>query len=66
MSIRTTSGFDITERTLYSLYQELGGQKTMRQLTQLEKRLLIILAIQKQMVETGTIGDFSKTINLWL
>lgn len=35
----------------------------MRQLTQLEKRLLIILAIQKQMVETGTIGDFSKTIN---
>ena len=70
-SIRSTSGFDITERTLYGVYQELGGTKTMRQLSQLEKRLLIVLAIQKQMVETGVItekdgeiveGDFEKTL----
>lgn len=62
-SIRSTSGFDITERTLFGIYQELGGTKTMRQLSQLEKRMLIILAIQKQMVETGAIGDFQATIN---
>ena len=62
-SIRTTSGFDITERTLYTLYQELGGTKTMRQLSQLEKRLLIILALQRQLEETGAKSDFAKTIN---
>lgn len=61
-SIRSTSGYDITERTLYSVYQQIGGTKTMRQLTQTEKRLLIILALQKQIEETGAKGDFGKTI----
>ena len=35
----------------------------MRQLTQTEKRLLIILALQKQIEETGAKGDFGKTIS---
>lgn len=35
----------------------------MRQLDQVEKRLLRILAIQKQMSNTGAVDDFAKTIN---
>lgn len=45
-----------------ALYQSLGGTKSSRELTQLEKRLLRILAVQKQLVETGATGDFYKTI----
>lgn len=62
-SIRTTSGYDVSEASLFNIYQSLGGQKTMRQLDQTEKRLLRILAIQKQMSNTGAVGDFEKTIN---
>lgn len=62
-SIRSTSGYDVSEQTIFTLYQELGGTKTMRQLSQLEKRLLRILAVQKQMSETGAVGDFSKTLD---
>lgn len=61
--IRSTSGFDITEQTLYSLYQSLGGTKTMRQLTITEKRLLSILAIFEQMEASGATGDLKKTID---
>lgn len=35
----------------------------MRQLSQLEKRLLRIIALQQQMEATGAVGDFAKTIN---
>lgn len=35
----------------------------MRQLDQLEKRLLKIIAVQQQMERTGAVGDFEKTIN---
>lgn len=61
--IRSTSGYDVSETTIFQLYQELGGTKTMRQLSQLEKRLLRILAVQKQMEETGAFGDFEATIS---
>lgn len=61
--IRSTSGYDVSEQTIFTLYQELGGTKTMRQLSQLEKRLLRILAIQKQMSETQAVGDFAKTLS---
>ena len=59
--IRSESGYDITEQTLFSLYQSLGGQKSVRQLDQMEKRLLRILAVYKQMQGTA-VGDLSKTI----
>lgn len=62
-SIRTTSGYDVSEASIYALYQSIGGTKTMRQLDQVEKRLLRILVIQKQMSNTGAVGDFEKTIN---
>ena len=61
--IRTRSGLDITETTTYQLYQSLGGQKTMRQLTITEKRLLAIYAIFKQMGASGALNDMERTIN---
>ena len=40
-----TAGYDITENTIFQLYQSLGGTKTVRQLNQTEKQLLRILAV---------------------
>ena len=53
----------MSEASIFAIYQSLGGTKTMRQLDQLEKRLLRILAVQQQMERTGAVGDFEKTIN---
>lgn len=61
--IRSVSGYDITENTLYQLYQSIGGTKTMRQLSRTEKQLLSILAIYKQMGASGALGDMEKTID---
>lgn len=61
--IRSGSGYDITETTLYQLYQAIGGTKTMRQLTRTEKQLLSILAVYKQMGASGALGDMTKTLN---
>lgn len=60
--IRSVSGFDITENTLFQLYQSLGGTKTMRQLSRTEKQLLSIYAIFQQMEASGTTGDLAKTM----
>lgn len=60
--IRSVSGFDITETTLFQLYQSLGGTKTMRQLNLTEKRLQSIYAIFQQMQASGTVGDLDKTM----
>lgn len=60
--IRSVSGYDITENTLYQLYQSLGGTKTMRQLSRTEKQLLSILAIFNQMTASGAVGDLEKTM----
>ena len=62
-TLRSISGFDVSETTIFSIYQELGGTKTMRQLNQLEKRLLRIVAIERQMSSTGALGDYGRTIN---
>lgn len=61
--VRSISGYDITETTIYELYQQLGGTKTMRQLSQTEKRLLRIYAVFQQMNNSGAIGDLSKTLD---
>lgn len=60
--IRSSSGFDVSETSIFQVYKELGGTKTMRQLTQLEKRLLRIIAVQQQLQATGAVGDYAKTI----
>lgn len=61
--IRSVSGYDITEKTIHALYQSLGGTKTQRQLSRTEKQLLAILAIYRQMGESGALGDMNKTLN---
>lgn len=60
--IRSVSGYDITDNTIYDLYQSIGGTKTEAQLSQTEKRLLRIMAIFKQMGRSGAIGDLNKTL----
>ena len=60
--IRSISGYDITENTIFDLYAGAGGEKTMRQLSQIEKRLLRIVAVFDQMGATGATGDMAKTI----
>lgn len=60
--IRSIAGYDITETTIYQLYQQLGGTKTMRQLTQTEKRLLRIYAVFNQMESSGAVNDLAKTM----
>ena len=57
-----TAGYDITEQTLFQLYQSLGGTKTVRQLNQTEKQLLRILAVYEQMERSGATGDLAKTL----
>lgn len=61
--IRSGSGYDITEITIYQLYESIGGTKTMRQLTRTEKQLLSILAVYRQMGASGALGDMTKTLN---
>ena len=60
--VRSISGYDITENTIYELYQSLGGEKTMRQLSATEKRLLRIYAVFQQMERSGAVGDLAKTL----
>lgn len=60
--IRSVSGYDITENTIFQLYQSLGGEKTMRQLSRTEKQLLSILAVFRQMDASGAVGDLEKTM----
>ena len=60
--IRSVAGFDITENTLFQLYESLGGTKSMRQLSRTEKQLLSLLAIFNQMQASGAIGDLDKTM----
>lgn len=60
--IRSVAGYDITEQTLFDLYQSLGGDKSMRQLNRTEKQLLSILAIYQQMERSGAQGDLAATM----
>ncbi len=60
--IRSISGYDITENTIFDIYKGLGGTKTMRQLDQTEKRLLRIYAVFQQMGTTGALDDLQKTL----
>ena len=61
-SIRSVSGYDVSEASIYNIYKSLGGTKSMRQLDEIEKRLLRIIALQEQMEATGAVNDFEKTI----
>lgn len=61
--IRSVSGFDITQQTLGSVLNQIGvTDRTVSDLSQVEKRLVIIIALQKQMANVGAMGDFARTI----
>jgi hypothetical protein len=60
--IRSVSGYDITENTIYELYKQLGGEKSVRNLSRTEKQLLAILAVFNQMTASGAVGDLNKTM----
>lgn len=60
--IRSESGYDITETTIGEKAKELGVETPVRQLTQMEKRLLRIMVLMDQMKKTGSMGDFARTI----
>ena len=62
--IRSVSGFDITTPTLRSVMESIGiTDRQISQLNQVEKRLLIIITLQKQMKNINAMKDFADTIN---
>lgn len=60
--IRDKTGLDITEKTIGQVSENLGVEKSVRELNQVEKRLLRIISLQQQMSAVGAMGDFQKTI----
>ena len=61
--IRSTSGYDITNNVLADYLEEAGiTDRKMNDLSELEKRLLIIYSLQKQMANSNAFGDFARTI----
>lgn len=60
--IRDKTGMDITEKTIQQVATNLGVEKTVGQLNQVEKRLLRIISLQDQLGEIGAVGDLAKTL----
>lgn len=60
--IRSTSGYDITMKTLQETLNDLNIDRAVSSLTQMEKRLLIILSLNKQMANSGAMQDYARTI----
>lgn len=61
-SIRSTSGYDITDATLAEYAKNLGVEKSIRNLSQMEKRLLRIIVLMDEMKSTGAMADMARTI----
>lgn len=61
--IRSTSGYDITQNVLGDYLQQAGiYDREVSDLSEMEKRLLIIYSLQKQMANSHAFGDFARTI----
>lgn len=60
--IRSTSGMDITQNVLQLTANELGIDKTITQMNEVEKRMLIILTLANQMKNANAFEDFARTI----
>lgn len=61
--IRSTSGYDITSNVLGGTLQDIGiTDRAMSQLSEMEKRLLVIITLQHQMNRSGALQDFARTI----
>lgn len=61
--IRDKTGLDITEKTIAGVAANLGIDRSVSKLNQVEKRLLRIISLQSQLNEVGAMGDFAKTLN---
>lgn len=60
--IRSDAGYDITEATIGAKATELGIETSVRNLNQMEKRLLRIIVLMDQMRATGAMQDLARTI----
>lgn len=60
--IRNDAGYDITEATIGMKAQELGLETSVRNLNQMEKRILRIIVLMDQMRNTGAMQDLARTI----
>ena len=60
--IRSTSGMDITQNVLQLTANRLGIDKTITQMNEVEKRMLIILTLAEQMKSAYAFEDFARTI----
>lgn len=60
--IRSDSGYDVSDTTIGAKAQELGVERTIGQLNQMEKRILRIIVLMDQLKRTGAFGDLARTI----
>ena len=61
--IRSQSGYDITQSVLGGTLESIGiYDRQIRDLNEVEKRLIIILTLQQQMARSAAMGDFARTI----
>ena len=60
--IRSESGYDVSDLTIAAKAQQLGVDKTSKELTQMEKRMLRIIVLMEQMARTGAMQDLARTI----
>ena len=60
--IRSDSGYDVSDTTIGAKAQQLGIDRSVNQLNQMEKRLLRIMVLMDQLRNTGAMGDLARTI----
>ena len=58
--IRSATGADITEKTLQNTVEALGLDRTISQLSYVEKRLVMVISLTKQLKASQ--GDYARTI----
>ena len=58
--IRTATGADITEKTLQNTVDALGLDRTINQLSYVEKRLIMVISLTDQLKKSQ--GDYARTI----
>ena len=58
--IRSATGADITEKTLQNTVYDLGLEKSISELSYVEKRLIMVISLTKQLKNSQ--GDYARTI----
>ena len=60
--IRSDSGFDVSDKTIGAKAQDLGIDRSVNKLNQMEKRILRIIVLMDQMKNSGAMNDLARTI----